>query len=67
MLLRGVSRGTITVFLCSFRLTSATLVIVFEAYPLAIDDYVFMEHGTIASPSNFNDPLLMDAVKSSNS
>ena len=44
--------------LCSFRLTSATLVIVFEAYPLAIDDNVFMEHGTIASPSNLNDPLL---------
>ena len=37
MLLSGVSRGTITVVLLSLRLTSATLVIVFAPYPLAIE------------------------------
>ncbi len=40
MLLSGVSRGTIIVGLFSFKLTSATLVIVFAPYPLAIDDKV---------------------------
>ena len=65
--LSGVSLGTITVHLLSFKLTSATLVMVLSAYPLAIEDRVFMEHGTIANASNLNEPLLMAAVKSSNS
>ena len=65
VVLRGVSLGTIINLRLSLRATSATRVMEFDAYAFAIADRVFMEHGIITAPSNLNEPLFTDAVKSS--